>query len=228
MSRENGKNNAKTDPAEKPSFGRFSRRSFLSRLGATGAAAAASPLLGLAQTQLQLEPVETPAKLAGAIPVTLLVNGQEHQVQIDPRTTLLDCLRETLHLTGTKKGCDHGQCGACTVHIKGRRVNSCLTFAAMHHGDEITTIEGVARGEELHPLQAAFIAHDGFQCGFCTPGQIMSALGLIHEGQAGCDAERIREAMSGNLCRCGAYAGITEAVLEVQKSLAAARERRVA
>jgi xanthine dehydrogenase YagT iron-sulfur-binding subunit len=142
--------------------------------------------------------------------------------------TLLDLLREHLHLTGTKKGCDRGQCGACTILINGRRINSCLALAVSHDGADITTIEGVARGEELHPLQAAFIAHDGFQCGFCTPGQIMSALGLINEGQAGCDAERIREGMSGNLCRCGAYAGITEAVLEVQKHLTETEERRVA
>jgi xanthine dehydrogenase YagT iron-sulfur-binding subunit len=161
--------------------------------------------------------------------ISLIVNGVRRDIALaDPRVTLLDLLRERLHLTGTKKGCDRGQCGACTILVDGRRINSCLALAMSHDGAEITTIEGVARGEELHPLQAAFIAHDGLQCGFCTPGQIMSALGLIHEGQAGCDAERIREAMSGNLCRCGAYAGITEAVLEVQKSLAAARERRVA
>jgi xanthine dehydrogenase YagT iron-sulfur-binding subunit len=161
--------------------------------------------------------------------ISLIVNGVRRDIALaDPRVTLLDLLRERLHLTGTKKGCDRGQCGACTILVDGRRINSCLALAMSHDGAEITTIEGVARGEELHPLQAAFIAHDGLQCGFCTPGQIMSALGLIHEGQSGCDAERIREAMSGNLCRCGAYAGITEAVLEVQKSLAEARERRVA
>ena len=142
--------------------------------------------------------------------------------------TLLDLLREQLDLTGTKKGCDRGQCGACTILINGRRINSCLALVASHDGAEITTIEGVARGEELHPLQSAFIAHDGFQCGFCTPGQIMSALGLINEGQAGCDAERIREGMSGNLCRCGAYAGITEAVLDAQKRLADAEREQAA
>jgi xanthine dehydrogenase YagT iron-sulfur-binding subunit len=142
--------------------------------------------------------------------------------------TLLDLLREQLHLNGTKKGCDRGQCGACTVLVNGRRINACLALAASYDGADITTIEGVARGDELHPLQAAFIAHDGLQCGFCTPGQIMSALGLINEGQTGCDAERIREGMSGNLCRCGAYAGITEAVLEVQETLSGSEERRVA
>jgi xanthine dehydrogenase YagT iron-sulfur-binding subunit len=161
--------------------------------------------------------------------ISLTVNGVQRDIALaDPRVTLLDLLREQLHLTGTKKGCDRGQCGACTILVNGRRINSCLALAASHDGVEITTIEGVAHDGELHPLQAAFIAHDGFQCGFCTPGQIMSALGLIDEGQAGCDAERIREGMSGNLCRCGAYAGITDAVLDVQESLADAEERRVA
>jgi len=161
--------------------------------------------------------------------IHLAVNGVRREITLsDPRVTLLDLLREYLHLTGTKKGCDRGQCGACTILVNGRRINACLALAASYDGADITTIEGVARGDELHPLQAAFIAHDGLQCGFCTPGQIMSALGLINEGQAGCDAERIREGMSGNLCRCGAYAGITEAVLEVQKTLSESEERRVA
>jgi len=160
--------------------------------------------------------------------ISLTVNGVRRDIALtDPRATLLDLLREQLDLTGTKKGCDRGQCGACTILVDGRRINSCLALAISHNGAAVTTIEGVARGDELHPLQAAFIAHDGFQCGFCTPGQIMSALGLINEGQAGCDAERIREGMSGNLCRCGAYAGITEAVREVQQQLEA-KERRVA
>ena len=161
--------------------------------------------------------------------IHLAVNGVRREITLsDPRVTLLDLLREQLHLNGTKKGCDRGQCGACTILVNGRRINACLALAASYDGADITTIEGVARGDELHPLQAAFIAHDGLQCGFCTPGQIMSALGLINEGQAGCDAERIREGMSGNLCRCGAYAGITEAVLEVQKTLSESEERRVA
>ena len=161
--------------------------------------------------------------------INLIVNGVRREIALsDPRVTLLDLLREQLGLTGTKKGCDRGQCGACTILINGRRINSCLALVASHDGAEITTIEGVARGEELHPLQAAFIAHDGFQCGFCTPGQIMSALGLINEGQAGCDPERIREGMSGNLCRCGAYSGITEAVLTAQKVLDAASRKEVA
>jgi xanthine dehydrogenase YagT iron-sulfur-binding subunit len=134
----------------------------------------------------------------------------------DPRVTLLDLLRERLDLTGTKKGCDRGQCGACTVILDGRRVNACLALAVSCDGAEVLTIEGLARGEALHPVQAAFIEHDALQCGFCTPGQIMSAVGLILEGQAGDDPERVREGMSGNLCRCGAYAGITAAVLAAQ------------
>ena len=154
-------------------------------------------------------------------PITLTVNGVPHSVDLDdPRVTLLDLLRERLHLTGTKKGCDRGQCGACTVILDGRRINSCLTLAVSHDGADVLTIEGVASGNELHPMQVAFIAHDGLQCGFCTPGQIMSAIGLVMEGQAGDDPERVREGMSGNLCRCGAYAGITEAVLEAQRKMA--------
>ncbi len=161
--------------------------------------------------------------------ISLTVNGVRRDVALsDPRVTLLDLLRERLHLTGTKKGCDRGQCGACTVLVDGRRINSCLALAASHDGADILTIEGIARGDQLHPVQAAFIAHDGFQCGFCTPGQIMSAIGLIEEAQAGDDPERVREGMSGNLCRCGAYAGITEAVLEAQQRLANANRRRSA
>ena len=161
--------------------------------------------------------------------ISLTVNGERRNVELqDPRTTLLDLLRERLQLTGTKKGCDRGQCGACTVLVDGRRINSCLALAISHDGAEVLTIEGVAKGADLHPVQAAFIAHDGFQCGFCTPGQIMSAIGLIQEGQAGDDPERVREGMSGNLCRCGAYRGITEAVLEVQKSFAEAGRRDAA
>ena len=161
--------------------------------------------------------------------LSLTVNGVSRNVELDdPRVTLLDLLRERLDLPGTKKGCDRGQCGACTVLVDGRRVNSCLALALSHDGAEITTIEGVARGDELHPVQAAFIAHDGFQCGFCTPGQIMSAIGLINEGQTGDDPERIREAMSGNLCRCAAYVGIVDAVIEAQKKLADAGRRDAA
>ena len=161
--------------------------------------------------------------------INLSVNGVRRSVELDdPRVTLLDLLRERLHLTGTKKGCDRGQCGACTVLVDGRRINSCLALAVSHDGADILTIEGVAHGDELHPVQAAFIAHDGLQCGFCTPGQIISAIGLIGEEQAGDDPERVREGMSGNLCRCGAYSGITEAVLEVQKSFVETNQRRSA
>ena len=161
--------------------------------------------------------------------IGLTVNGVRRNVALDdPRVTLLDLLRERLDLAGTKKGCDRGQCGACTVLVDGRRVNSCLALAVSHDGADIVTIEGIARGSELHPVQVAFIAHDGLQCGFCTPGQIMSAIGLIDEGQSGSDPERIREGMSGNLCRCGAYAGITEAVLDATQSIAADNERRSA
>lgn len=161
--------------------------------------------------------------------VSLSINGQLHALSLDdPRVTLLDLLRERIHLTGTKKGCDRGQCGACTVLLDGRRVNACLVLAASLEGSEVTTIEGIADGDRLHPVQAAFIEHDGFQCGFCTPGQIMSAIGLITEGMAGDDPERIRELMSGNICRCGAYQGIAEAVAEAQRTITRSGERGAA
>jgi xanthine dehydrogenase YagT iron-sulfur-binding subunit len=164
-----------------------------------------------------------------SIPTTLTVNGVKRTIEIDdPRVTLLDLLRERLDLTGTKKGCDRGQCGACTVVVDGRRINSCLALAVSLDGANVLTIEGIAQGNRLHPLQEAFIAHDGLQCGFCTPGQIMSAIGLIQEAQAGDDPERVRECMSGNLCRCGAYQGITEAVLEAQKVLGMASRTEAA
>lgn len=164
-----------------------------------------------------------------SISTTLTVNGVTRTIELeDPRVTLLDLLRERLDLTGTKKGCDRGQCGACTVIVDGRRINSCLALAISHDGADVLTIEGVAHGDRLHPVQQAFLAHDGLQCGFCTPGQIMSAIGLIQEAQAGDDPERVREGMSGNLCRCGAYQGITAAVLEARKALDAASRRKVA
>ncbi|WP_421943792.1 (2Fe-2S)-binding protein [Pedobacter sp.] len=156
------------------------------------------------------------AELFEKIPLNLTVNNKAYKSSVEPRVTLLDYLREELHLTGTKKGCDHGQCGACTVHVNGERVNSCLSLAVMNEGKKITTIEGLANGEELHPMQAAFIKHDGFQCGYCTPGQIMSAVACVNEGHTNSRAE-ISEYMSGNICRCGAYPNIVDAIVEVSK-----------
>jgi xanthine dehydrogenase YagT iron-sulfur-binding subunit len=161
--------------------------------------------------------------------IQLTVNGKRRAVDIhDARVTLLDLLRERMDLTGSKKGCDRGQCGACTVLIGGRRLYACLQFAAALDGAEVTTIEGLADGETLHPVQQAFIQHDGLQCGYCTPGQIMSAVGLIAEGHAGDDPERIREGMSGNLCRCSCYRGITEAVQDATRRMAAGPQRKLA
>ncbi len=155
---------------------------------------------------------------APAAAVTLCINGQDYALTLDPRVTLLDALREYAGLTGTKKGCDHGQCGACTVLLDGRRVYSCLTLALMAAGARITTIEGLANGEQLHPVQGSFVEHDACQCGYCTPGQICSAVGLLHEGHAHSDAD-IREQMSGNICRCGAYPNIVAAIRDVQSSM---------
>ena len=148
--------------------------------------------------------------------LTLEINGVQKTISVEPRVTLLDMLREQLKLTGSKKGCDHGQCGACTVHVNGQRVLSCLSLAVMQNGKKITTIEGLAKGDELHPMQAAFIKHDGFQCGYCTPGQIMSAVACVREGHADTEAE-IREYMSGNICRCGAYPNIVKAITEAKQ-----------
>lgn len=161
---------------------------------------------------------EIDEKLASAfekVPLKLEINGVRHSLSVEPRVTLLDLLREQLSLTGTKKGCDHGQCGACTVHVNGKRLNSCLTLAIMHEGKKVTTIEGLANGAQLHPMQEAFIKHDGFQCGYCTPGQIMSAVACVREGHADSETE-IREYMSGNICRCGAYPNIVNAIAEVK------------
>ena len=170
----------------------------------TSAVAGLSPLIPAAAA-----PGEAPLR-----ELTLRVNGREHRFKADLRTTLLDALREHLGLTGTKKGCDLGQCGACTVLVDGRRINACLTLAVMQERREITTIEGLATDGALHPLQAAFVEHDGFQCGYCTPGQIVSAVGLLAEGRTGSEAE-VREFMSGNLCRCGAYTKIVAAIRSV-------------
>jgi xanthine dehydrogenase YagT iron-sulfur-binding subunit len=161
-------------------------------------------------------PGASPADSPATHPVTLEINGAEKRMELAPWTTLLDLLREYLGLTGTKKGCDHGQCGACTVLVNGKRINSCLTLAVMHDGAKVTTIEGLAAGQTLHPLQEAFIEHDAFQCGYCTPGQICSAVGLLQEGRAKTE-EDVRELMSGNLCRCGAYPNILAAIEKVRR-----------
>lgn len=196
-----------------------SRRAFLR---ATGTTAAAAVIGGCATTQLDsgvtktVGPADGP-KIPGAVPVTLRINGTDHRLQLDPRTTLLDCIRETVALTGTKKGCDHGQCGACTVHVNGRRVNSCLSLALLHDGDEITTIEGLGTPDKLHPMQAAFVACDGYQCGYCTSGQIMSAVALLKEPCGKSDAD-VKEMMSGNICRCGAYPNIVAAIQQVRNN----------
>ncbi len=192
-------------------FGQFSRRTFIAQLGAAGVAVAASPSLVAATKQ----ETAAPSAHEKAIPVTLSINGKTQKLNIEPRVTLLDCLRERLNLTGTTKGCDHGQCGACTVHINGRRVNSCLTFAAMHEGDKITTIEGIGQPGNLHPMQVAFVEHDGYQCGYCTSGQIMSAVAVLKEAW-GAEDKDVQEAMSGNICRCGAYPNIVAAVQQVR------------
>jgi xanthine dehydrogenase YagT iron-sulfur-binding subunit len=197
--------------------GRVSRRSALWQLGAGGVAATTYPLVSSAQTLPGTKGSDTDeAMIADAIPVTLRVNGKLLSLQVDPRTTSLDCLRESAMLTGTKKGCDHGQCGACTVHVNGRRVNSCLSFAAMHENDEITTIEGLGQPGSLHPIQAAFVEHDGYQCGYCTSGQIMSAVALLKE-PCGPDDADVKELMSGNICRCGAYPNIVAAIQQVRR-----------
>jgi xanthine dehydrogenase YagT iron-sulfur-binding subunit len=197
--------------------GSETRRQFVKQVAGTGAAITIGPTLMSASA---LAPEESPVASAGArrtdsIKVKLKINGKDYALDVDSRTTLLDVLRERLHLTGSKKGCDHGQCGACTVLVNGRRINSCLTLALMHEGDQITTIEGLADGDELHPMQAAFIEHDGFQCGYCTPGQICSAVALLKENHANSDDE-IREFMSGNICRCGAYPNILAAIKDAK------------
>ncbi|MEO6027656.1 MAG: 2Fe-2S iron-sulfur cluster-binding protein [Candidatus Binatia bacterium] len=191
----------------------WTRRSFLSTAVTAGAAAVVGRTASAAEPAASA-PAARPV-VAGALPVTLRVNGNTHDLRLDPRTTLLDCLREHLELTGTKKGCDHGQCGACTVHVNGRRVNSCLSLAVSHEGDEITTIEGLGTPENLHPMQAAFVACDSYQCGYCTAGQIMSAVALLKE-PCGPDDESVRELMSGNICRCGAYPNIVAAIQQVR------------
>jgi xanthine dehydrogenase YagT iron-sulfur-binding subunit len=186
------------------------RRSFLKRSTVLAALAVASP--GIIKAGVNDEKI---AGLFEKIPLQIEVNGMTHALNVEPRVTLLDLLREQLHLTGTKKGCDHGQCGACTVHADGKRILSCLSLAVMNEGKKITTIEGIGNANKLHPMQEAFIQHDGLQCGYCTPGQIMSAIACIKEGHANSE-EEIREFMSGNICRCGAYPNIVDAITDVK------------
>lgn len=215
-----------------------SRREFLANAATVSAAIALSGVFSedsqaaeVINDPVKAVAIQTPAP-PHTIAVDLNVNGQSHSVNIDPRTSLLDALREYMGLTGSKKGCDHGQCGACTVLVDGRRINSCLTFAVMYQGNKITTIEGLETEDKLHPVQAAFIKHDGFQCGYCTPGQICSAVAMLHEAKTGClsavttnmasdkialTETEIRERMSGNLCRCGAYPGIVAALKELSE-----------
>lgn len=188
-----------------------SRRDFLKKSTALAALAIASPAIVKAG-----ENDERIAALFEQLPLKLEVNGVAKSLSVEPRVTLLDLLREQLNMTGTKKGCDHGQCGACTVHVDGKRVLSCLSLAVTNEGKKITTIEGLAQGDKLHPMQEAFINNDGFQCGYCTPGQIMSGIACIKEGHAG-SADEIREYMSGNICRCGSYPNIVDAIIDVKK-----------
>ena len=213
---------------------------------AGGIGTAAGAMVNAAQAQPQMS-ASTPAPATATagtttspagvpmIAVDLKINGRNHSLNLDTRTTLLDALREHVQLTGTKKGCDHGQCGACTVMVNGKRINSCLTLAAMHQGDEITTIEGLGQPGNLHPMQAAFVKHDGYQCGYCTPGQICSAVATLQEIKAGVPShvsvditaiqkatpDEIRERMSGNICRCGAYANMLDAITEVSEGAGA-------
>jgi xanthine dehydrogenase YagT iron-sulfur-binding subunit len=190
-----------------------SRRNFLKQSSIITALAVAPPsLVKAAAAELD----ERAAAFFEQVQVSIEVNGVTHKISIEPRVTLLDLLREQLSLPGTKKGCDHGQCGACTVHVDGKRVLSCMSLAVMQEGKRITTIEGLAKGEKLHPMQEAFIRHDGFQCGYCTPGQVMSGIACIREGHANSE-EEIREYMSGNICRCGAYPNIVKAIADVKK-----------
>jgi xanthine dehydrogenase YagT iron-sulfur-binding subunit len=194
---------------------RLSRRSFLTRAGAAGILATGAPLAGVAAATADKT---TGYFRPGTVSIVLNVNRASRELHVEPRVTLLDALRENLRMTGTKKGCDHGQCGACTVHVNGRRINSCMTLAVMHQDDQITTIEGLAQNGKLHPVQAAFLEHDGFQCGYCTPGQIMSATALLDEPHAS-DDDTVREFMSGNICRCGAYNNIVAAIQDARQRM---------
>jgi len=205
--------NSSNEPGNEEHLLESTRRGFLKQSTLLAAIALTpAPVVEAAQSGLD----EKIAELYEKVPLNMEVNGVRHQLSVEPRATLLDILREQLDLTGTTKRCDPGQCGACTVHVDGMRVNSCLTLGVIVHGKKITTIEGLAKGDQLHPMQEAFIKHDGFQCGYCTPGQIMSAVACIREGHANSETE-IREYMSGNICRCGAYPNIVNAIQEVKE-----------
>jgi xanthine dehydrogenase YagT iron-sulfur-binding subunit len=207
------------DPKSRPPSP--TRRKFLLTSGSSVAAslvAAYVPAHAMdAAEESDSNPTSSVPNIDGSVPITLRINGKDHSLHIDPRTTLLDCIRESIVLTGTKKGCDHGQCGACTVHVNGRRVLSCLNLALMHDGEEITTVEGLGTPAAMHPMQASFVACDAYQCGYCTSGQIMSAVALLKE-PCGPDDASVKELMSGNICRCGAYANIVEAIQQVRKN----------
>lgn len=219
------------DPIETNSSG-ITRRNMIASTAAAITAIAIAKVTGL-EAAPYVAPLENTPLIESA-GVSFMVNGKVHALEMDTRTTLLDTLREHLHLTGTKKGCDHGQCGACTVIVNGRRINSCLSLALQHEGDTITTIEGLGTPEKLHPMQAAFVKHDGYQCGYCTPGQICSAVAVLDEIKAGIPSHvtddlngkmtatnmEMRERMSGNICRCGAYSNIAEAMAEVAENTA--------
>ncbi|KFF03437.1 (2Fe-2S)-binding protein [Flavobacterium reichenbachii] len=190
-----------------------SRRDFIKKSGLFTALALAPPSLVMASESKWDEKI---ASYLETVPLSIEINGTKHNLNIEPRTTLLDLLREQLQLTGTKKGCDHGQCGACTVHVNGERILSCLSLATMQQNAQVVTIEGLSKGKKLHPMQEAFIKNDGFQCGYCTPGQIMSGIACIKEGHAN-NRDEIKEYMSGNICRCGAYHNIVDAIMEVKE-----------
>ena len=206
------------DPKSRPPSP--TRRKFLLTSGSGVAASLVAgyvpALVKDAAAESDSAPTSTAPTIEGSVPITLRINGKDHQLRIDPRTTLLDCIRETVVLTGTKKGCDHGQCGACTVHVNGKRVLSCLNLALMHDGEEITTVEGLGTPEAMHPMQASFLACDAYQCGYCTSGQIMSAVALLGE-PCGPEDAAVKELMSGNICRCGAYPNIVAAIQQVRK-----------
>lgn len=205
-----------SDPTDSKNSMHLDRRTFISRLGLTGAAIVTPIALGTTEESAAQASSADESLKDGLVSLTLTINDEAIALTIDPRASLLDTLREVALVTGTKKGCDHGQCGACTVHVDGRRVNSCLTPALMHQGHKITTIEGLGEPGRLHPMQQAFLEHDGYQCGYCTSGQIMSAVAMVKEPW-GTEDHDVKEAMSGNICRCGAYPNIVAAIQQVRR-----------